>query len=46
MAIADGNAPQISWEKAGPTAITLTVGESPIYIVMEPRTKTSVGQHP
>jgi hypothetical protein len=35
MVTADGDAPQPSWEKAGPSAITLTVGESPIYLITE-----------
>ena len=35
MATADGEAPQLSWEKSGSSAITLNVGESPIYIIME-----------
>jgi hypothetical protein len=34
MVTADGEAPKTAWEKAGPTAITLTIGESPTYIVM------------
>ncbi len=34
MATADGEAPKLAWEKAGPSAITLTIGESPTYIVM------------
>ena len=34
MATADGEAPKPAWEKTGPAAITLTVGESPIYILM------------
>ncbi len=34
MATADGEAPNAAWEKAGPTAITLMVGESPVYILM------------
>ncbi|MCY3022637.1 MAG: hypothetical protein NTW87_26955, partial [Planctomycetota bacterium] len=29
MATADGEAPKPAWEKAGPSAITITVGESP-----------------
>jgi hypothetical protein len=30
-----GAAPQPAWEKAGPAAITLTISESPTYIIME-----------
>jgi hypothetical protein len=35
MATADGVAPNPSWEKAGPSAITLNIGESPTYIIMD-----------
>jgi hypothetical protein len=35
MATADGPAPQPGWEKAGASSITLTVGESPIYLIMK-----------
>ncbi|NLH15467.1 MAG: hypothetical protein GX455_02700 [Phycisphaerae bacterium] len=35
MATADGEAPKPAWEKQGPSAITLTVGESPTYILMD-----------
>jgi hypothetical protein len=35
MATADGEAPKPAWEKAGPASITLTIGESPVYILME-----------
>jgi hypothetical protein len=35
MATAEGDAPQPFWEKAGPATITVTIGESPVYIVME-----------
>jgi hypothetical protein len=35
MATAENEAPQPGWEKAGPGAITLTIGESPTYIIME-----------
>jgi hypothetical protein len=35
MASSAGEAPEVRWEKAGTTAITLTIGESPTYIVME-----------
>jgi hypothetical protein len=35
MATAAGEAPKTAWEKAGPTAITLTIGESPIYILID-----------
>jgi hypothetical protein len=35
MATADGQAPEPKWEQTGDTAITLTIGESPIYIVMD-----------
>jgi hypothetical protein len=38
MATADGEALRVAWEKTGPSAITLTVGESPIYLFMT-RTK-------
>lgn len=34
MATADGEAPKTAWVKSGPSSITLTVGESPIYILM------------
>jgi len=35
METSDVPAPEPRWEKAAPRAITLTVGESPIYIVMQ-----------
>ena len=35
MATMEGGAPQPSWEKTGPVAITLPIGESPLYIIME-----------
>jgi len=35
MATTDGEIPLPAWEKAGPAAITLTIGESPTYIIME-----------
>ncbi len=35
MATADGESPRPSWEKTGPSAIGLTVGESPTYIIMQ-----------
>jgi len=35
MATADGQAPEPKWEQTGDAAITLTIGESPIYIVMD-----------
>jgi hypothetical protein len=35
MATADGDFPQLSWEKVGPSGIAFTVGESPIYIMMK-----------
>jgi hypothetical protein len=35
MVTADGQAPEQQWEQAGNAAITLTIGESPIYIVMD-----------
>ena len=35
MATAEGDAPQPFWEKARPATITVTIGESPVYIVME-----------
>jgi hypothetical protein len=34
MATTNGQAPEPKWEQTGDAAITLTVGESPIYIVM------------
>ena len=34
MATAESDALKLSWEKAGPTSITLRVSESPAYIVM------------
>jgi hypothetical protein len=34
MATADGPAPQPEWAQTGDTAITLTIGESPTYILM------------
>ena len=34
MATSNGPAPQVAWKKAGDAAIHLTVGESPVYIVM------------
>jgi hypothetical protein len=34
MATADGQPPAPKWEQAGDSAITLTAGESPAYIVM------------
>ncbi|MCX7046499.1 MAG: hypothetical protein NTX50_13570 [Candidatus Sumerlaeota bacterium] len=33
MATADGEAPKVAWEKASPSAIILTIGESPVYII-------------
>jgi hypothetical protein len=44
MATMEGGAPQPSWEKSGPVAITLPIGESPLYIIME-RTDTSLGNN-
>ncbi len=35
MATTEREAPEPPWEKTGPAAITLTVGESPIYVIME-----------
>jgi len=35
MATTEGDAPQPSWEKLGPAALALPVGESPIYFIME-----------
>ncbi len=35
MATAEGDAPKAMWEMTGPSAITLTIGESPIYIMMD-----------
>jgi len=35
MAIADGEAPKPAWQQAGNAAITLTIGEEPIYIFMD-----------
>jgi hypothetical protein len=37
MATADGQAPEVKWERAGDAAITLMIGESPVYIVMAPK---------
>ncbi|MFI5379773.1 MAG: hypothetical protein ACHRHE_10780 [Tepidisphaerales bacterium] len=34
MATTDGGVPKVAWERAGPSALSLTVGESPAYIVM------------
>lgn len=34
MATTDGQAPEPKWEQAGDAGITLTIGESPIYIVL------------
>jgi len=38
MVTTDGQAPEPKWEQAGEAAITLTIGESPIYIVMDKTT--------
>jgi hypothetical protein len=35
MATTNGAAPQPSWEKTGPAAISLIIGESPAYIFMD-----------
>jgi len=35
MTTGKGPARDVSWEKAGPSAVTLTVGESPVYVLME-----------
>ncbi len=35
MATAEGEAPLLSFEKTGPGAITMLIGESPTYIIME-----------
>ncbi|MHA4808065.1 cellulase family glycosylhydrolase [Flavitalea flava] len=35
MATTNGQAPESKWEQTGDAAITLTVGESPTYIVMD-----------
>ena len=35
MAITNGEAPQPAWEEAGPSSVTLTIGESPTYLIME-----------
>jgi hypothetical protein len=35
MATNSGPAPQVSWKKAGNDGINVTVGESPVYIVMK-----------
>lgn len=40
MATRDAKAPQPVWEKTSPSSITLTLGESPTYIIME-RTMSS-----
>ena len=37
MAVADGAAPALPWKSAGPRAITLTIGESPAYLVFGPQ---------
>ena len=37
MATTDGQAPEPKWEQTGDSAITLTVGESPTYIVLKPK---------
>lgn len=34
MATGDGEVPQVSWEKTSSSAITLTIGESPTYIIL------------
>jgi hypothetical protein len=34
MTTTSGDAPKPTWEKTGPSAITLTLGESPVYIIM------------
>ena len=34
MATTSGDAPKPTWEKSGPSAITLTLGESPVYLIM------------
>jgi hypothetical protein len=35
MATTDGQAPEPKWEQAGDAGITLTIGESPVYIVLD-----------
>lgn len=35
MATAEGEAPKVPWEEASPSAITLTIGESPTYLIMD-----------
>ena len=35
VATAEDEAPQPSWDKAGPATIPLTIGESLTYIIME-----------
>jgi hypothetical protein len=37
MATTDGQAPEQKWEQTGDSAITLTIGESPTYIVLKPK---------
>ena len=39
MATTDAKTPQLAWEKAGSRSISLTIGESPAYILMEPGTR-------
>ncbi len=34
MATTAGESPEPDWEKAGPGTITLSIGESPTYIIM------------
>lgn len=34
MSAADGPAPRVEWKPAGPASITLSVGESPVYVIM------------
>jgi hypothetical protein len=46
MATADGTAPQVPWEKADPSSVSLTIGESPAYIIMERPTTTPSRGHP
>ncbi len=36
MPTADGAAPAVAWEPAGPKAVRLTIGESPVYLLMGP----------